>query len=158
MKTEKGFWADVLSAWFTNIKLYAKAEIKIIGLIFIIIMLGLNFIGYEMAGLIAVGITLLDLLPVIGSGIIFIPWILFEWILGNPEQGWGLLFLYLFIAIGKQVIEPYFLGKDLELPFWLPIIIIIGSTFIFNIFGIVIASLLIPLIAAYRQVSKAYTR
>ena len=35
MKTDKGFWADVLSAWFTNIKLYAKAEIKIIGLIFI---------------------------------------------------------------------------------------------------------------------------
>lgn len=158
MKTDRGFWPDVLSAWLKNIKLYAKAEIKIIGIIFLIILVGLNLIGYEMAWLLAIAITLLDLLPVVGSGLVFIPWVLYEWIAGVPSQGWGLLFLYLFIAVSKQIIEPYFLGKDLELPFWMPIVIIIASTFIFNIFGIVIASLLIPLIAAYRQVSKAYTR
>lgn len=156
MKTDRGFWPDVLSAWLKNIKLYAKAEIKIIGIIFLIILVGLNLIGYEMAWLLAIAITLLDLLPVVGSGLVFIPWVLYEWIAGVPSQGWGLLFLYLFITVSKQIIEPYFLGKDLELPFWMPIVIIIASTFIFNIFGIVLATLLIPLLAAYRQVSKSY--
>lgn len=156
MKSERGFWADVLAAWYKNLKLFAKAELKLIGLIYILLLLGLNLIGYEMAWLIALGISLLDLLPVIGSGMVFIPWVLIEWLGGSTENAFWLLILYLVIALAKQLIEPFFLGKDLQLPFWLPIVILLISTLLFNVFGIIVSSLLIPLVAAYRQVSAVY--
>ncbi len=158
MKNDRGFWGEVLSTWMNNIILYAKAEFKIIGIVYLIILLGLMWLGYSWVWLIALGITLLDLLPVIGSGMVFIPWVLYEWVFGNPQQGWWLLLLYVFVAVVKQFIEPYFLGKDLQLPFWMPFLILFVSTLLFNVFGILVASLLTPLVAAYRQVSIDYRR
>lgn len=152
------FWSEVLTKGIQNIWLFTKAEFKVIGVVIVLMIMGFDFIGIStgLAILLAIVISLIDLIPVIGSGIVFIPWVLYEFITKDPSQAWGLLAIYLIITIAKQLLEPYFLGKDLELPFWLPITITIGCTIIFNVFGIVVAAVIIPFIAAYKQVSQKY--
>lgn len=160
MNLNTQFWGEVFSTGVKNIWLFAKAEVKVIGIVILLLFLGFWGIGYEPGYAIAfaIGISLLDLIPVVGAGIAFIPWVIIEWIFGDPSQGWLLLFLYIGVEIIEQLIEPFFLGKDLELPFWLPAVIMILCAVIFNVLGIVVASVLIPFIAAYRQVRNKYRR
>lgn len=160
MYSNTQFWSEVFSTGIKNIWLFAKAEVKVIGIVILLLFLGFWGIGFtpSIAIAIALGISLLDLVPVIGAGLVFIPWVIIEWIFGDPSQGWLLLFLYIGVEIIQQLIEPFFLGKDLELPFWMPAVIMILCALIFNILGIVVASILIPFIAAYRQVRKKQLR
>lgn len=160
MNLNTQFWGEVFSTGVKNIWLFAKAEVKVIGIVILLLFLGFWGIGYEPGYAIAfaIGISLLDLIPVVGAGIAFIPWVIIEWIFGDPSQGWLLLFLYIGVEIIEQLIEPFFLGKDLELPFWLPAVIMILCAVIFNVLGIVVASVLIPFIAAYRQVRNKFRR
>lgn len=160
MYSNTQFWSEVFSTGIKNIWLFAKAEVKVIGIVILLLFLGFWGIGFtpSIAIAIALGISLLDLVPVIGAGLVFIPWVIIEWIFGDPSQGWLLLFLYIGVEIIQQLIEPFFLGKDLELPFWMPAVIMILCALIFNILGIVVASILIPFIAAYRQVRKKRLR
>lgn len=160
MYSNTQFWSEVFSTGIKNIWLFAKAEVKVIGIVILLLFLGFWGIGYtpSIAIAIALGISLLDLVPVIGAGLVFIPWVIIEWIIGDPSHGWLLLFLYLGVEIIQQLIEPFFLGKDLELPFWMPAVIMILCALIFNVLGIVVASILIPFIAAYRQVRKKQLR
>lgn len=157
MPSNTQFWSDVFSTGVKNIWLFAKAELKVVGIVIFLFILGFWGIGItpSIAVLLALGISVLDLVPVIGSGLIFIPWIIIEWVLGNPNLGWYLLFIYAGVSIIKQLIEPFFLGKDLELPFWMPAVIMLICTLIFNLLGIILASILIPFIAAYRQVKNS---
>lgn len=160
MNSNTQFCGEVFSTGVKNIWLFAKAEVKVIGIVILLLILGFWGIGYDPGYAIAfaIGISLLDLIPVVGAGIAFIPWVIIEWIFGDPSQGWLLLFLYIGVEIIEQLIEPFFLGKDLELPFWLPAVIMILCAVIFNVLGIVVASVLIPFIAAYRQVRNKYRR
>lgn len=157
MKSNKSFWSEVLTLGVSNIWRYSKTQIKIIGITYVLLTIGLWLIGYDgWSLLIALGISILDILPVVGAGIVFIPWVLIEWIGGTASQGWWLLFLYVGIEVIKQLIEPFFLGKDMELPFWIPAVVTIGCALIFNVFGMVIAALILPFLSAYLHVRKEH--
>lgn len=156
MKYSTEFWSAVITQGIKNIWLFTKAEMKVIFIIILLLAIAFHSIGIAayLAVLLAIGISLADIIPVIGSGIIFIPWIISEWLIGDVNQGLILLVLYFGMAIIKIILEPLFLGKDLELPFWLPVAVVIVCTLVFNVFGILVSSILIPFISAYRQVSK----
>ncbi|MGO1883720.1 MAG: hypothetical protein ACTH0I_12505, partial [Staphylococcus equorum] len=57
MNSDKSFWSEVLHVGIRNIWLYSKVQVKIIGLTYILLTLGLWFIGYgAWSLLIALGI------------------------------------------------------------------------------------------------------
>lgn len=148
------FWGQVLKQTFKNIWVFAWTQLKLLVLVFFVLGLGLHYLGIPWAWLLAVVIALLDALPVIGSGIVFVPWILYQWLLGDTSLGFWLLGLYLLVALMKQALEPFFLGRDLALPFWLPLLVTIICTLVFNVMGIVVSALVIPFLSAYRQVRR----
>lgn len=65
---------------------------------------------------IAATIAALDILPMIGSGLILIPWGIYNLILGELWLGIGILILYLLITFIRNIIEPRIVGDQLELP------------------------------------------
>ena len=67
---------------------YVKAEIILIGIDFIIILIGLfglNFLNYNIKYplLVAIGIGFVDALPLVGAGTVMIPWAIFSILNGN---------------------------------------------------------------------------
>lgn len=135
-----------------NIRLFVGAEVKLLLLTFVLYGLSFWYLGISMPWLIAIGIALVALLPVVGAGIVFIPWVLIEWLQGDTEIGWWLFAVYVVVEIITESLQPILVGKDLKIPFWLPIVVTIVCTMIFNIFGVIVAGFLIPLIAAFKQV------
>lgn len=148
------FWKQVFLHTIQNIKLYVGAEAKLLLLTVIIYGVGFWVLDIHLAWLMAIGISLVALLPVIGAGVVFIPWILIEWLQGDTQVGWWLFAIYLGVELLTEILQPLLIGKDLKLPFWLPIVVTLMCTIAFNLFGVMVAGIVIPLISAYFQVKE----
>lgn len=96
-----------------GIKGYFKSQLILMTITFLTLIIGLNILNIRFKFLIAVAIALVDILPVLGSGIIMVPWSIISFILGNNELGKGLAILYVILLISRQFIEPYILGKNI---------------------------------------------
>ncbi|MGH2064060.1 AI-2E family transporter [Aerococcus urinaeequi] len=152
--TRAVFWKQVFLHTIQNIKLYVGAEAKLLLLTVIIYGVGFWVLDIHLAWLMAIGISLVALLPVIGAGVVFIPWILIEWLQGDTQVGWWLFAIYLGVELLTEILQPLLIGKDLKLPFWLPIVVTLMCTVAFNLFGVMVAGIVIPLISAYFQVKE----
>lgn len=145
---------------------YLKAQLILMSITFTESAIGLTLIGVNYSILIAIVISFLDALPVLGSGSIYIPWIIIKLIGKNYNTAVFLLILYLTITVVRQTLEPKILSTQIGLyPLVTLISIYIGIRtlgFIGIILGpIIVISLLalnkmgiIPTWKAYNNVKK----
>ena len=77
--------------------------------------IGLTILGVEYSLLIAMAIAVFDILPVVGSGTIMLPWAVVSLVTGDMKRGVGLLILYVIITIIRQIIEPRIVGDHVGL-------------------------------------------
>ena len=76
---------------------------------------GFSLLRLSNAFLLALLIAVLDILPVLGTGTILIPWAILSFIRGNFFLGIGLVVLYVVITVIRNVVEPRLVGKQMEL-------------------------------------------
>lgn len=84
-------------------------------LTFVELFIGLLILGIPNFALIAMMISFLDILPVLGVGTVLIPWGLFELVVGNYGLCIGIFVLYFIISFIRNIIEPKLVGGNLEL-------------------------------------------
>lgn len=61
-------------------------------------------------------IALIDIIPVLGTGTVLIPWAVISFITGNIGRGIGLLVIYVLILVIRQIIEPKLVAGQVGLP------------------------------------------
>lgn len=86
----------------------------------------LKFIGvFESPYIIIIAfiIALIDIIPVLGTGTVLIPWAVYSFITGKIGLGIGLLIIYAVILVVRQIIEPKLVAGQVGLP---PIVTIIA--------------------------------
>ncbi len=66
--------------------------------------------------IIAFAIAIIDIIPVLGTGTVLIPWAVISFITGNIGLGIGLLALYVIILVIRQIIEPKLVAGQVGLP------------------------------------------
>ena len=124
---------------------YAKSYFLIMLLTFSMMLFGLTVLGIKYAWLLAFIIAVFDLLPVLGIGIVLIPWALFMFLVGDLRLGVGLLILYAVGTVIRQAAEPKIVGKNLGIhPLLTLILMYVGYT-LFDIFGLIF----LPLTAVF---------
>ncbi|MDR1465025.1 MAG: AI-2E family transporter [Oscillospiraceae bacterium] len=79
-------------------------------------------------------IAALDILPVLGSGMIVIPWALYSLVMGEVGLGVGLLAILAVVIVVRQIIEPKLVASNLGL---LPIVTLAGMYIGLQLFGMV---------------------
>lgn len=118
---------------------YFKAQFKIMGVIYIIITIGLMFLGQSYAWLIGFGIAFLDMLPVFGTGTVLIPWAVVKIFSGNIATAIGMVILYAVSLLVHQLIQPKMVGESIGLdPFATLFFMYIGYE-IKGVIGMIIA-------------------
>ena len=90
---------------------------------FVELSIGLSVLGVRNAIPIAFGISMFDILPVLGTGGIVLPLAVFSLLTKNYFLGIGLLVLYAAVTIIRNFIEPKIIGDQLGLN---PIVTIIS--------------------------------
>ncbi len=108
--------------------------IFILFLTFTEISIGLTLIGVNNAILIGLIIAIFDILPVLGTGGIMIPWAIISLIYGNYKVGIGLILLYLFITVVRNIVEPKIVGQQVGLH---PVVTLISMFAGLNLFGFI---------------------
>ncbi len=76
----------------------------------------LLILGYRYAFLIALFTAMIDILPVLGTGTVLLPWAGFCFLAGNVKDSVGLLIVYAVITVVRQILEPRIVGKYIGLP------------------------------------------
>ena len=61
----------------------------------------------------AIVISVVDILPVLGAGTVLIPWAIFAFLKSDTPLGVGLLILYAVTLVARQFIEPKIVGSTL---------------------------------------------
>lgn len=82
---------------------------------------------------IAAVIAILDIMPLLGSGAILIPWGITELVSGHTALGAGLLILYGVITVMRNIIEPHVVGDSLGLH---PVVTLAAMFFGLRVFGL----------------------
>lgn len=98
-----------------TLKGYLKAYLSIMLLTFLEVFLGLTILGVNYAFLISAIVAVVDILPVLGTGTVLIPWAIFSFVSSDPKMGIGLLVLYAVVLIVRQLAEPKIVGNTLGL-------------------------------------------
>ncbi len=91
-----------------------------------------SLFGIENAVLKASIIALLDILPVLGTGGIMIPWAIVSLVLGYTKLGIQLFFIYIVVTVVRNYVEPKIVGTQLGLH---PIITLVSMFIGLRLFG-----------------------
>ena len=123
-----------------------KAYMQIMSITFIELAIGLSIIGVDNAIVIAFLIAIFDIVPVLGTGGIMIPWIIVKFITGSSKLAIGLLIIYLIVTLIRNIIEPKLVGKQIGLhPLLMLLSMFIGGK-LFGFLGIFILPFLMIVI------------
>lgn len=95
---------------------------------------------------IAIIISLLDILPVLGTGTFMVPWIIYSFITGRVGFAIGLLIVYAVISVVRQVIEPKIVGGTVGLPSFVTLMAMYIGSQLFGFIGIFLLPILVIII------------
>lgn len=132
------YYGFIVSNFKTAVGGYFKAQFKIM-----IIMIGILFIGFEIlrvdySFLLAIGIAILDFLPVFGTGFVLWPWALIDFLLGNYFRAIGVVAIYILCQVIKQILQPKMVGDSVGIsPLSTLIFMFIGYRFM-GVIGMII--------------------
>lgn len=121
-----------------------KAYITIMAITFAEMFLGLfllKIIGVYDGSYIAIisfVTCIIDIIPVLGTGTVLIPWAVYNLVFGNFGMGIGLLVIYAVVTVIRQVIEPKLVANQAGLPAIITIMAMFLGARIFGAFGIII--------------------
>ena len=122
----------VVGTLFVCIRSYAL----IMSITFVELSIGLSIIGVNRAMLVALLIAIFDILPVLGTGGIMIPWAILTALGGNMPQALALLVVYVIITIIRNIIEPRIVGKQIGLHPVLTLMSMFVGTHLFGVVGL----------------------
>ena len=94
---------------------YFLAQLKIMGVVWLILTAGFFVLGVGYAPLWALLISLLDFLPVFGTGTVLIPWGIIVVLDGEYAFAAGLLLLYVLTQVTRQAVQPKLVGDSMGL-------------------------------------------
>ena len=118
---------------------YLKAEGILVLVSFVISVFGLYFlkiIGFDIKYplTIALGIGIVDALPILGSGTVMIPWAIISGINGDIKLGIAIVILWIIMTVVRQIIEPKVVSNQIGIH---PIFTLTAMYTGFKILGII---------------------
>ena len=81
----------------------------------VIVLIGLLILRVPYAITIAIITGVVDLLPYLGTGAVFVPWVIYVFFTGDTAFAIGLLILYIVVIVQRQIMEPKVLSSNIGL-------------------------------------------
>ncbi len=113
---------------------------------------GFFMLGLKYAPLLALAISFIDLLPVIGTGTVIIPWAVIEFFANQKTQGTILILIYITVTVVRNFLEPKIISNQIGInPLFTLVAMFLGLKLI-GFWGIIIFPVtLIVIIKYYKQ-------
>jgi len=124
---------------------FIRAQLTLIFITFLIVLIGLLILRVKYALAIAFIIGIVDLLPILGTGFVFVPWTIYQFIIQNYSLGIGLAVLYAVVIVQRQLMEPKIVASNIGLSPLATIISIFIGLKVIGVLGLIVG----PIIAVF---------
>lgn len=128
---------------------FVRAYTLIISITFLELSVGFWILGVPTPFLFGLLVAIIDVMPILGTGAVLIPWSMIALIMGNTKVGIGMLLLYIIITVVRQVIEPRIVGQQIGLHPLITLILMYVGAQLMGILGLfilpIIATILVKL-------------
>ncbi len=115
---------------------YLKSYALILGITFAELTVAMLVLGVKNFFAVAFMIAVFDILPVVGTGTVLIPWTVIELIRGNYGMAIGLIITYVIVFIIRQIIEPKIVGDRVGLHPLVTLVSMFVGTVLFGVIGL----------------------
>lgn len=140
-------YADLKQALFG----FIKAQLTLISITGVIVIVGLLVLRVEYAITIGLLAGLVDLLPYLGTGAVFVPWIIYLFFAENYSMVIGLSILYGIVIVQRQVMEPKILASNVGLDPLVTLIALFVGLKLFGFLGLIVGPVsIVILMSLYR--------
>lgn len=102
---------------------YIKTQFILAFIAFVFMFIAFILYGQEYALTLALILAIVDLIPLLGTIAVLLPWGIFEWIIGDPSKGIFLVILGIGFFLFRRVTEPKIMGTQTGLH---PLLALIG--------------------------------
>lgn len=116
-----------------------KAYLKIMSITFAELAAGFLLLRIENPVGMAVLVAILDILPLIGTGSVLIPWGILTLLKGDYPLGAGILILYGVITVVRNIMEPKIVGASIGLHPLVTILAMYAGLRLFGVVGVFLA-------------------
>ena len=113
---------------------YVKTQLIIMSITFVICLISFLIIRNEYAFLIALIVGALDALPLIGVGVILVPWGIICLLMGNYFNAIVILLAFVVCYFAREVLEPRLMGNQIGIT---PLMTIASMYVGYKVFGII---------------------
>jgi sporulation integral membrane protein YtvI len=122
---------------------------KLMALQFVILAAGLALLGEKHVLWIAGGIAALDALPLLGCGLVLLPWAVVRLLEGQAGGALGLVVLWAVLCLSRTVLEPRLMGERAGVsPVWTLLAVYLGVN-CFGFWGLIAAPILLSAAAEW---------
>ena len=133
---------------------YVKAQLIIMCVVFVILITGFGLLKVELAILLAFAISLVDAIPVLGTGIILNPWALVCLIQGDYIRALGLVCLYCIVIVIRHILEPRVLSGQLGMHPIITLVSMYSGLKLIGVIGMIIGPLIALIIISFVKAKK----
>jgi len=113
---------------------FLKAQFLLSLITFIIALCGLLLLKVEYPVLLSLLIVVVDILPILGTGSVLVPWAIFSIVNGDQGLGVGLIVLFIVITVVRRTIEPKIFSSNLGIS---PLAALVSVYLGFQLLGVV---------------------
>ena len=110
---------NTVSATFTtgvdSIRKILASYIAIMCLSFVELSIGFLMLGVPYAVGLALLVAVIDIMPILGTGLVLIPWAIIAAVLGYYRMALGVAALYIVMVVIRNIVEPKLVGQQMGL-------------------------------------------
>jgi sporulation integral membrane protein YtvI len=125
---------------------FIKTQLTLVSITAVIILIGLLILRVDYAITIALVTGVAEILPYLGTGVVFVPWIIYEMIGGHSSLAIGLGVLYFIVIAQRQIIEPKILSSSIGLDPLATLIALFVGFKIIGFLGLIVGPVLLVII------------
>ncbi len=129
--------------FLTTLIRFLRAYFLLFIMTYAVIAFLLTIFGFSFAFSTALLIAFIDILPILGSGSVLIPWSILSFVRHRPDQGIYLIIIYVFLFFLRQITEPRLVGRMLGLHPLASLLVIFLGLAAYGVSGMIILPLLL---------------
>lgn len=133
---------------------YLKTQGILMLLVGFICTVGFLFVKREYALLLGIGVAVFDAFPVLGSGLILVPWAVVCLLKGAYVQVAVLLVMYLLCLLVREGLEPKLLGNRIGIPPLYTLMAVYVGVELFGLWGVILGPFGLVIIRAVANTEK----
>lgn len=118
---------------------YFKAQFKIMGVVFLLLMAGFALLKISYFALIALLIAFLDFLPFFGTGTAMLPWGLYKFLVGDYKTAFMLIVIYAVTQIVRQILQPKLVADSVGLNPLVTLLLLYIGYRVSSVLGLILA-------------------